>query len=293
MVAQIRQYLKLGLMVIMSIIGSALPFILVAPIIRVAYKNHSRIAFWLAFTIGVIFLVLVGLVPIAISLMCITLLIGLFSEIFEKFKKLFIAGFIAVSVSSLTTILATQQWLIYKGTNLTTRLHEQIQIILKQAQQMNSSVKLDPEVLVSQAPSVLVALLVLSLALALIFELPITKLMKLPIEKVEHLNLLNFKLPEGFIWIAMISFLFSFIDVGSKPLSMTATNIINVMVVLYFLQGLAVIETFFVALKLGFLVRFMTYVVFLIQLFFLVAAIGLIDFWVEFRKRFVRIRLNP
>lgn len=290
---QIRRYWKLILMVMVSILGSALPFILVAPFIRVAYKNHSRLTFWIAFSCAIAFLVLMGWVPIAISLMSITILIGLFSEIFERFKKLFIAGFIALIVSSLATVLATQQWLIYKGTTLVARLHEQIQMVLKQAHQMNSIVKFDPEILIGQAPSVLVSLLILSLALALMFESSVAKLMKFPMEKVESLSLLSFKLPDGFIWVAMISFLFSFIDLGSKPLSITATNIVNVMVVLYFLQGLAVIETFFVALRFGFFIRFMTYVVFLIQLFFLVAAIGLIDFWVEFRKRFVRIRLNP
>lgn len=276
-----------------SILGSALPFILVAPIIRVAYKNHSRLAFWAAFAGAITMLLLIGWVPIAISLMSITLMIGLFSEIFEKYKRLFVAGFIALIVSSVATILATQQWLISRGTTLVARLHEQIQMVLKQANQMNSLAKMDPEFLIGQAPSVLISLLILSLALALMFESSVTKLMKFPMEKVENLNLLSFKIPDGFIWLAMISFLFSFIDLGSKPLSITATNIVNVMVVLYFLQGLAVIETFFVALRFGFFIRFMTYVVFLIQLFFLVAAIGLIDFWVEFRKRFVRIRLNP
>ncbi len=275
-------------------LGSALPFILVAPLIRAAFKNHTRIAFWASYggAIGILFLS--GFIPIAISLMSVTLMIGIFSEVFDRYKRLFISSALALVVSFLATTLATQQWLVSQGTTLSVRLHEQIQIILKQAQQVNSSlVKLDPETLVGQAPSMLVALLVLSLALGLIFESSVTRLMKFPVENSEPLNLLNFRLPDGYIWLAMVSFLFSFIDLGNKPLSMFATNVVNVMVILYFLQGIAVIETFFIALKLGFFIRFITYVVFLIQLFFLVAAIGLIDFWVEFRKRFIRIRLNP
>ncbi len=132
----------------------------------------------------------------------------------------------------------------------------------------------------------------MSLALALILEQPFGRIFRLPLEKIEGLNLLGFKLPDSFIWIAMISFLFSFLDIGQKDLSLIATNIVNIMVVLYFFQGLAVVEAFFTALKLGFFIRFITYVVFLIQLFFLVAGIGLIDYWLEFRKRFIRIRLN-
>lgn len=287
-----KKLFKLVLMVVLSVLGSALPFLLVAPMIRVAHKNFSRMAFWSSYTIGIGCLVAIGMIPVAISLLSVTLLIGLFSEIFKKYNNMFAAGFIAIAVSSIATVSATQQWLVSKGTSLSLRLQEQIQLVLKQAQQVNSTVKLDPEYLLGQAPSVLVALLIMSLALALILEKPISRLFKFSIEESESLNLLDFKLPDSYIWIAMISFLFSFIDVGNKALSMTATNIVNVMVVLYFFQGLAVIESFFTALRFGFFIRFMTYVVFLVQLFFLVAAIGLIDYWVEFRRRFLRVRLN-
>jgi hypothetical protein len=198
-----------------------------------------------------------------------------------------------MAVSASATVATTQQWLVYKGTTLAARLHEQIDLVLKQAQQMNSTVKIDPEYLLGQAPSVLISLLIMSLALALILEGAVTKLFQFNEDKLEAFNLLAFKLPDSYIWIAMFSFLLSFLDIGLKPVSTIATNIVNIMVVLYFFQGLAVIEAFFTALRFGFFIRFMTYVVFLLQLFFLVASIGLIDFWVEFRKRFIRIRLNP
>ena len=283
-------------MILLSVLGSALPFILVAPIVRVTYLAYSRKTFWIAFTLAILSLISTGLVSIGISLMSVTLLIGLYSEIFKKYKNMFVAGFIGILVSSVATVTATQQWLVLNGTNLSTRLHEQIQLVLKQAQQLNSNannvIKWDSDFLVGQAPSVLVALLIMSLALALILEQPFGRIFRLPLEKIEGLNLLGFKLPDSFIWIAMISFLFSFLDIGQKDLSLIATNIVNIMVVLYFFQGLAVVEAFFTALKLGFFIRFITYVVFLIQLFFLVAGIGLIDYWLEFRKRFIRIRLN-
>jgi hypothetical protein len=285
--------LKLGLMVLLSILGSAIPFLFAAPIVRVVYRSYSKVSFWAAYSFGTILLVAGGFVPVAISLMSVTLLIGIFSQVFEKYKSMFVAGFVALAVSSVTTVSATQQWLVYKGTSLSVRLHEQVQLVLKQAQQVNSLVKMDPDQLVGQAFSVLVALLIMSLALALILEQPVSRLLKFTSENTERPQLMNFKLPDSYIWIAMVSFLFSFVDIGNKNFSMVATNIVNIMVVLYFFQGLAVIESFFTALKFGFFVRFMTYVVFLIQLFFLVAAIGVIDFWVEFRRRFIRIRLNP
>lgn len=287
-----KEVLKLIMMVVLCILGSAFPFLLVAPIIRVAHLNYSRTSFWIAFSLGVVALVLLQWVPVAISLMSVTLVIGVFSEIFRKYKNMFVAGFFALLASSVATVSATQQWLAYKGTSLLVRLHEQIDLVVKQAQQVNPGMKVDPEYLVAQAPSVLVALLIMSLALALMLQAPVARILRCPVEEIETLNLLSFKLPDSYIWIAMISFLFSFIDIGNKPVSVFATNIVNIMVVLYFFQGLAVIEAFFTTLRFGFFVRFMTYFVFLLQLFFLVAAIGVIDFWVEFRKRFIRIRLN-
>ena len=288
-----QKSLRLLLMVALSIIGSAFPFILVAPITRVAQRSFSRMAFWSCYLVGVLGMAVAGFVPVAISLLSVTLLVGLFSEIFKKYNNMFVAGFIAIAVSAVTTVSATQQWLVSKGSSLQARLLEQIGLVVKQAQQVNPAVKLDPEYLLGQAPSVLVSLLIMSLALALILENPIARLFKMPGDSEDKLHLLDFKLPDSYIWIAMISFLFSFIDIGNKAFSMTATNIVNIMVVLYFFQGLAVIEAFFSALRFGFFIRFLTYAVFLIQLFFLVAAIGVIDYWVEFRRRFLRLRLNP
>lgn len=287
-----RRFLKLALMVLLSTFGSALPFLLVAPIIRVAHRNYSSLAFWSSYLVGTLVLMATGLVPVAISLASVTILVGLFSEIFKRYNNMFTAGFPAIAVSAAVTVSATQQWLVSKGTTLALRLQEQVEIVLKQAQQMNSMVKLEPSYLLGQVPSVLVALLIMSLALALILESPISRLFGFATEGEDKLHLLDFKLPDSYIWIAMFSFLFSFVDIGNKTVSMAATNIVNVMVVLYFFQGLAVIEAFFMALRVGFFIRFLTYAVFLVQLFFLVAAIGVIDFWIEFRKRFLRLRLN-
>lgn len=300
-----RKHFKLGFMVLLSIIGSVLPFILVAPIIRVAYSNYSKLAFWFSYSLGILALILLKQIPIAISLMSVTLMIGIFSEIYTRNQRMFVAGFSALFTSALSTVIVTQQWLIANGTTLAIRLQEQVQTVLKQAQQMNPQLnslsKLDSQNLVGQAPSVLAALLLMSLALSLILEHPLSKIFKFTDDVSEEnsktkkvaMNLLGFRLPDSYIWVAMISFLLSFINLGNKTISIVATNIVNTMVILYFFQGMAVVEAFFTVLRLGFFVRFITYVVFLVQLFFLVAAIGVIDFWVEFRKRFIRIRLNP
>lgn len=289
---QVKSVLKIALLMFLSIIGSIVPFFFVAPIVRVAYLNYSRLVFWSTFlaTTGLLFMA--GFIPIGISLLGVILLVGIFSEIYIKYKNMFASGLIALFISFIALVSATQQWLILKGTTLSVQLQEQVQLILKQAIQVNPKVKIEPDYLVSLAPSALMALMLMSLALALILEQPISRLLNFPLGKTEDLNLLNFKLPDSFIWIAMVSFLLSFIDIKLNSVSILASNLVNLMVVLYFFQGLAVIEVFFTTLKFGFFIRFMTYVVFLVQLFFLVAAIGVIDFWVEFRKRFVRIRIN-
>lgn len=284
---------KLGALVILSMICSIFPFLMAAPFTRIAYHQFSRASYWSFFGLAVLLLASFGAVSISISLAGVVILVGIFSGLLKRSNRLFISGFIAIMCSFLTTLIATKQWLIHQGTSLSAKLEEQVHLLIQQAQSVKPAIKLESDFLVGQAPSMLVALLLMSLALALILEGPLTRLFGFSeptaYSKVE---LLGFRAPDSYIWIGMVSFLLSFLNLGSRELSLFATNVVNIVVVVYFFQGLAVIESFFTALKFGFFIRFMTYVVFLLQLFFLVAAIGVIDFWVEFRKRFIRIQIN-
>ena len=59
----------------------------------------------------------------------------------------------------------------------------------------------------------------------------------------------------------------------------------NISLVLYFFQGLAVLEVLLNALKAGMFTRVVVYFFLVGQLFFVLSAVGLIDYWADFRRR--------
>ena len=62
-------------------------------------------------------------------------------------------------------------------------------------------------------------------------------------------------------------------------------NFFNLMMGLYFFQGLAVLEVLFLVFKSGSLMRFFVYFFIVGKLFFLLSAVGVIDYRVDFRRR--------
>lgn len=157
---------------------------------------------------------------------------------------------------------------------------------------MNPALQLDAGLLFQLIPSAVVTILVVALGVGLMFERRVFSWLNLPREKVaSQLKLLEFRLPDFVIWIAMTAFLLTMENFNVKALEILGMNIVNVVTVLYFFQGLAILEVGLRSFKAGALLRAVTYLILVGQLFPAVAAIGLIDYWVDFRKRLRNMRL--
>jgi uncharacterized protein YybS (DUF2232 family) len=276
---QWRNIVKTTFIGILTAVMSTIPFLFSAPLVRANILGSKRSTFWFSQVVISVILWFIGLEPLAISFLSVVILIGLFTEVQNQFKNVFVSGLVSIMASFGAIVYATQQWLSHQGLSLADRIREQVQVVVAQATAMNSLVKLDVDILVLQTPSALVSLMIIAIALSLILEDSFIRLFKIKNLPVKTINLMEFKLPDFFIWIAMSTFLFSFLDLNNKVITAVAMNILNTLVVLYFFQGLAVVESFFTALRVGIFIRLLTYVVLLIQLFFLVSAIGVIDFW--------------
>jgi hypothetical protein len=157
---------------------------------------------------------------------------------------------------------------------------------------MNPGLQLDAGLLVQLIPSAVVILLVVALGVGLIFERRVFSWLNLPRERVaSQLKLLEFRIPDFVIWIAMIAFLLTMENFNVKALEILGMNIVNVVTFLYFFQGLAILEVSLRSFKAGALVRAAIYIILVGQLFPVVSAVGLIDYWVDFRKRLRNMRL--
>ena len=103
----------------------------------------------------------------------------------------------------------------------------------------------------------------------------------------------EWKCPERWVW-ALIACGFAFFIPASHAVSIVALNVLLVIGVCYFIQGLAVVAFFFHKNHVPRFLRSATYILIIFQQIFtlLVAAIGLFDLWGDFR-RLKKKDLNP
>ncbi len=228
-----------------------------------------------------------GAKPAAISLATVVILVGVFTELERAQLNLFFNGVISVFLAGISAYELTRVWMKQNGWLLSEKIKNQIDILVQRAQQLNpSKVQFDVDSLYVQIPSAVAGLLIVTLALAIIFEKRLSGVTPSPRERLSKQTLSRFRLPDFMIWVAMFSFLLSFVDLGNEVLANWSVNVFNVSVVLYFLQGLAVLETLFRVFQVGPFMKWLVYTILVTQLFFAVSALGFIDFWMDFRSRF-------
>jgi hypothetical protein len=80
---------------------------------------------------------------------------------------------------------------------------------------------------------------------------------------------------------------------GIKPVTIVGVNVLNVFVVLYFFQGMAIVFKAFDVFRVGALWRVLISFVLIFQLAILVAVVGVADYWLEIRNRLARRPVGP
>lgn len=293
-----------GKLIILSILATLLTLLTAifgAPIMRLIHLAYGSLKFWLVGIVTALILIFLKAPPMAALFFSVWLTIGFYTEVEQRglgWKKASLAGVLAGTILLGGGALAYAK--IYQE-DIVSLARETIQTLIDQwlSSANSASLAIDKEqivdVLLHQLPSALISVLVISLGLALIYERKIFRWLQLPHEKVAtHLKLLDFKVPDFVVWILMVSFLFSFIKTNTV-VEILATNTLNVLAVVYFFQGLAVIETTLILIRAGFLVRLLVYLILIGQLFLLVSAIGFFDYWLDLRRRLKNrpTQINP
>lgn len=266
-----------------------------APLLRVLRNQCGPKLFW---STGIVFALIVGflgLVPMAFLLGSTWLVVGLYSELEEQGKAGFWSALSVVIFGTILVIGGPILWARSTGVDLTSVLSEGIQQFLNQLQSKNQStetsllsgMKIDAHFIISQMPSAMFILHLASLAFALMFDRKTATMFGLRFERIaSQIRLLEFRAPDILIWITMISFLFSFLKIGSEAMTIVSMNLFNSLLGIYFFQGLAVLEVLLLVLRAGVFTRIIVYFVIVGQLFFLLSIVGIVDFWVDFRSRF-------
>ena len=275
---------------------TALFVFLGTPILRVLRGAFGSWRYWvsgLAVT-GLMLLGGAGFMMIAFLLLSLWVTVGVYQEFEERGHGNLWTAALAVTAGSALLILGPMIVSRFFGVDLT----EVIKVSLGEvAKQLSGGKALEEmgvsaDILIARIPSTVILLQMASLAFALMLDRRAALLMGVRFERVaSEMRLLEFRLPDAFIWITMLSFLFSFILAKESLEAVIAANVFAVMMGLYFFQGLAVMEVSFLVYKISNFMKLLVYFLVVGQLFFLLSAVGVTDYWIDFRQRMKKTRL--
>lgn len=272
----------------LALVGCALSFFtyfLGAPFWRVLRREiHGAIYYTLFLLVTVGFWVS-GKPQIAALLGSMMLAVGVQLDFEKKTKSPFYSGFLALLISGVYLGGLYHLWTLQSPQN-------QIKTLLAEAfkgiPQMQQLVHMD--VMIHQLPSVVAVVIIFTLAIASILEKKVNAWFGLYPQYTYQGSLLGFNVPEYLVWVAMFSFLASFVKAANPQVQIIGANILNVMYALYFLQGIAVMEVFFRVFRAGSFVRAIAYFAVLTQAFVLASLVGFADYWINFRSRLAKIK---
>ena len=261
-----------------------------APFLRALRKSYGPLIFWvlgLLVTAGAWFL---DAFPLSVLIGSVWMTSGVYIELEQRGLGWWVSGLFGLAAGSTLGGLGVLAALRANGINTYAEVQQLAEQLSQKVTEMNPAMKVDATILLQQAPSALVIVLAVALGVGLIFEKSVFSWLNLPREKVaSQLKLLEYRLPDYFIWVAMTAFLLSMVSFGGKATAIVAVNVLNIAVVLYFFQGLAVLEVLLNSIKAGLFTRILTYIILVGQMLLVLSIVGLIDYWVDFRGRIRRM----
>jgi hypothetical protein len=290
---------RLSVLSSIAVLMSALTVVFGTPFLRVIRNVYGSLIFW-----GLVFLFLCGTTLLKADWLSfivgsVWITTGISLEL-EKRK----VSFLTNSIVSLITgfiMSATGLLVVLKRLGVTdlARATEYFQEAVKPLVKGQMNQEVDYAALVLQMPSMLFIVLLLSLAIGFLMERRIRFWFRLTKrrsgkEYVYKFDFLKFKVSDKLIWVALFSLLFSVLgEFGPnfKTLETVGSNLVNVFIVVYFFQGLAVLEHILIQIRAGVFLRTFSYFIFLGQLFLVLSIVGFLDFWFDFRGK-IKLGIN-
>ncbi len=222
------------------------------------------------------------------ALLLFTVMIGVWSEFEERGINVVqsaLAGILSASaLASATFLFMLQRDPTFWKSKVLATVEMAIASVSRMDSQLSQTLK--AEDLALQIPSMLLIMLILSAALAAVLERPFSVWAGHVPAKKQKLS--DFRVPDFMIWVLFPSVLGAFWQGVNHTVSVIATNMLNILAVIYFLQGFAILGKYFETFKVGYFWRIIWIVLFTFQLFLILALVGVIDFWADFRKHIVK-----
>lgn len=276
---------KLALTLLWSVFLTAFTVFLGSAPLKVYRSLTGKTLFWLSMLALVMIFGATKLWVLAVSFASMMTLVGTYADLEEHDHGIEYSGVVALIMTTLLQAAGFAVWVSMTGAGWYNMLLSWVEKALAPYAQA-TGVKFEVATLLAQAPSGIITVSVLSLFVMLVFENRVRFLVGLP--NRDQKGILDFKVPDVGVWIFAASMLGAFLKYETKWLQLVSMNIFNVMIVLYFLQGMAVVMRFFETFRVGAFWRTVTSVVLVLQLFLFVSVLGLADYWLDFRVKLAK-----
>jgi hypothetical protein len=255
---------------------------------RLIRRNYGRGIYWVSHLAVAGAMIAAGLPMQAGAFLLVALMMGAYAEVETHTNSVFSAGTVAVSIAVGAGIVALASIQRFSKLNVVSAIRAELETFITQLQAVHPQTSANVDSLMQQLPSAVIVLLVLALAAGLIWEKRASVWAKLPWLEKTPPNLRTFSVPDIFVWLTMAAVLGSFLQHGTPLIETLSLNMINLVVVLYFFQGIVVVSHLFEVFKVSPLWQAIWYVLIVVQLFLIVSIIGFADFWIDFRRRLAK-----
>ncbi len=255
-----------------------------APFVRVLATTVRSSIFWGVgcFLVATLFVFNLFIATIYVGAVWMTL--GFYSELEKRgtsWKKTGLLALLAGLLFAVVCVIAITKGSV-AGSDLVKNFMLPLQEAMKQVMPAEEFLKFD---ITQYLPGIFTAVLVSAIALSFIFEAKIFSLFSLKREKISSsMKWIEFRVPDIFIWFALFGFLFSIVDLKVPHLKIAAMNFSIFSIVVFFFQGISAIEFMTRVYRTGFFTKIALYMLILGWLGPAVSVVGLLDYWVNFRK---------
>lgn len=276
---------------------SGLTIVLAAIPLEALRGQVGRWVYWftgLGISVGLFGL---GQASVGITFALMVVLMGVFAESERLGISLIWSGLLTIFATLGFSAIAVGVWVKSAGVNLLEIVKNQVNVAATRLMEVNPEIEVDIASMTYQVPSGIIILMILSLAVALIWSPRLADWMREEKpeseseSEVTQRDLGQFTLPHFFAWVGLFSIAGSFIEFGYESLKLVSLNILNIIVLLYFFQGLSIVGSFFKAYKVSRFWQILWYFMLVVQLFPLVSLIGFTEIWFEYRKK-IRNRIQ-
>jgi hypothetical protein len=231
-------------------------------------------------------------VPVAAcAFVAVVLVVGLFTEI-EGWG----ASRGAAALGSMVALVAAVgtgfgAWCRALKISPMTWMSKWVEPMVVKMKELYPQLDIDLDLIVSQMPSALIIAGLLVLAIAVLSERTWLRFADSQVRPSDKWT--DFKVWDVGIYALMLALLAALTRHGIKAVTIVGANVLNVLVVLYFYQGMAIVFKAFDVFRVGALWRVLISFILIFQLAIVVAVVGVADYWLEIRNRLARRPVGP